>query len=144
MPLGFYQMLRRSSCIIGVLVALATAQAADTTLTLACQGTVTTAGMEEATSMGIIINFTARTIQGFGTPGRDAYLVKITGTDDVTVTFGGSADWGPSMHNSISGSIDRVTGDMNAYSVATDPQQAGKIIVSTTYALKCRPTQRMF
>jgi hypothetical protein len=29
-----------------------------------------------------------------------------------------------------------------AYSVATDPQQAGKIIA--TYALKCTPAQRMF
>jgi hypothetical protein len=127
-----------------MLVGLPTAKAADETLTLACRGTVMTAGTEEATSMGIVINLTARTIQGFGTPGWDAYLVTITGIDDVSITFGGSADWGPSVRNSISGSIDRVTGDMNAYAVATDPQQAGKIIVTTTYSLKCRPTQRMF
>jgi hypothetical protein len=64
MPLGFYQMLRRSSCIIGVLVALATAQAADTSLTLACEG-ATTDKMKDAKdakpapiSMGIIVNFT--------------------------------------------------------------------------------------
>jgi len=44
-----------------------TAQAADTTLTLACQGT-TTVRMEDAKpepiSMGIIVNFTNRTVQG--------------------------------------------------------------------------------
>ena len=52
-----------------------TAQAADTTLTLACQGT-TTDKMKEAKdakpapiSMGIIVNFTNGTIQGFGYPG---------------------------------------------------------------------------
>src|SRR5262245_32342713 len=65
-------MLRSRSCIIGLavmLVGLSTAHAADTVLTLACQGT-TTAGTEDAKpepiSMGIIVNFTNRTVQGFG------------------------------------------------------------------------------
>jgi hypothetical protein len=42
--LGFCPMLRRCSCVIALavmLVALPTAQAADTTLTLACKGTET-------------------------------------------------------------------------------------------------------
>jgi hypothetical protein len=42
----------------------------------------------EAISMGIIVNFTARTVQGFGFPGDDP--VKITAWDDVTVAFSGS------------------------------------------------------
>jgi hypothetical protein len=49
-----------------------TAQAADATLTLACKGTVTTKVMAgsfvdsepEPVSMGLIVNFTARTVQG--------------------------------------------------------------------------------
>ena len=52
-----------------------TARAADTTLTLACEGT-TTDKMKDAKdakpapiSMGIIVNFTNGTIQGFGYPG---------------------------------------------------------------------------
>ena len=54
-----------------MLVGLSTAQAADTTLTLACQGTTTatTAGTEdkpEPISMGIIVNFTKKTVHGFG------------------------------------------------------------------------------
>ena len=54
-----------------MLVGLPTAQAADTTLTLACQGT-TTSGLEvakpEPISMGIIVNFTKKTVHGFGDP----------------------------------------------------------------------------
>jgi hypothetical protein len=54
-----------------MLVGLPTAQAADTTLTLACQGT-TTSGLEDAKpepiSMGIIVNFTKKTVHGFGDP----------------------------------------------------------------------------
>jgi hypothetical protein len=59
-------MLRRCSCVIGLavmLVGLPAAQAADTTLTLACQGTTTETSKENAKperhSMGIIVNFTA-------------------------------------------------------------------------------------
>ena len=67
-------MLRHCSCVIALavmLVGLPTAQAADTTLTLACQGTATDItqpvdGKPEPVSMGIIINFTNRTVQGFG------------------------------------------------------------------------------
>ena len=57
-------MLCRCSRIIALavtIVGLSIAQAADTTLTLACQGT-TTSGLEDAkpepVSMGIIVNFT--------------------------------------------------------------------------------------
>jgi hypothetical protein len=57
------------------------AQAADTTLTLACQGT-TISGLENAkpepVSMGLSVNFTSRTVQGFGAPGVMDYPVKIT------------------------------------------------------------------
>jgi len=56
-----------------MLVGLPTAQAADTTLTLACQGTTTVTTMEgakpEPVSMGIIVNFTKNTVHGFGHPG---------------------------------------------------------------------------
>jgi hypothetical protein len=121
------------------MVAGPTAQAADSTLTLACQGT-TTSGLEDAkpepVSMGIIVNFTNRTVQGFGYPGLMDYPVKITAWNDVTVAFGGSAGV-----NSITGNIDRVTGDVEAITRATN---AGSIVTLMNYSLKCRPTQRMF
>jgi hypothetical protein len=132
-------MLRRSLCTIGLpltLVALSSAQAADTTLTLACQGSATTGQAKpEPISMGIIVDFTNRTVDGFGYPGfsdRFDFPVKITGMNDVTVAFHGSNQTG----GSITGSIDRVTGDVEARAQALD--------AILRYALKCRPTPRMF
>jgi hypothetical protein len=64
-----------------------TAQAADATLTLACQGT-TTSGTDDAKpepiSMGIIVDFTNRTVSGFA-----GLAAKITAIDDVSVNFSG-------------------------------------------------------
>jgi len=68
------------------------------TLTLACQGAWTDSMIADdkpqTISMGIVVNFTDRTVQGFGDPGSflgivDYYPVKITGWDDVTVSFEG-------------------------------------------------------
>jgi len=64
-------MLRRCSCIAFavMLVGLSAAHAADTTLTLACQGTVTiktfspTEYEPDPVSMGLIVNFTNRTVK---------------------------------------------------------------------------------
>jgi hypothetical protein len=126
--IGFFPMLRHYSCALAVmLVGLPTAQAADETLTLACKGTTTT-GYEgakpEPISMGIIVNFTNRTVQGFGDPSFMDYPVKITAWNDVTVTFYGREE---KMGLSIRGSIDRVTGDVEATSMAYDTKTS-KII----------------
>jgi hypothetical protein len=94
-------MLRTCSRIIALTAMVAglsmTAQAAEPqTLTLACKGTATS-GVEDAkpepVSMGIIVNFTNRTVQGFGTPGMLDYPIKITAWNDVTVVFAGSLDY---------------------------------------------------
>jgi hypothetical protein len=54
-------MFRRCACIAlaVMLVGLSTAQAADTTLTLACQGAKENRCQAGAISMSIIVNFTA-------------------------------------------------------------------------------------
>jgi hypothetical protein len=127
------------------------AQAQQSTLTLACKGTTTVTTMEDAkpepVSMGLIVNFTTRTVQGFGSPSLNDYPVKITGINDVTIDFDGSDNGvsaiSTSSVSSIRGSIDRVTGDVEATSMltATNPP---KIITSMNYLLKCRPAQRMF
>jgi hypothetical protein len=148
-------MLRRCSCtsFAVMLVGLSIAQAADTTLTLACQGTATETMMEEEKkpepiSMGIIVNFTNSTVQGFGSPdpkyGED-FPVKITGANEVTISFQGVKPDGPTavINKRIDGSIDRVTGAVDAYSTSTN-LKTSKIVYSTRYALKCRPAQRMF
>jgi hypothetical protein len=121
-----------------------TAQAVETgTLTLACTGT-TVAGYEgakpEPTSMSLILNFAAGTVQGFGVPGWWEPAVRITGINEVTVAFGGSA---PEVSLSLLGTIDRVTGEVEANETQTDTK-TGKTFGSTSYSLKCRPMQRMF
>jgi hypothetical protein len=122
-----------------------TAQAADTTLTLACQGTAT-GGTEDAkpepVSMGIIVNFTNKTVHGFGDPIFGEQLIQITGVTETAVNFSGADKVGDTSRSAM-GAIDRVTGDVwvNTGSTVTTTR---KTITSTSYALKCRPTQRMF
>jgi hypothetical protein len=145
-------MLRTSSRIIALTVMVAglpmTVQAADETLTMACQGTVTDismprgstditipAGKPEPASVGIIINFTARTVAGLDFP------LKITSFDETAVLFEGSDDTELTFRR-ISGSIDRVTGDMKAVSIKMNKKTF--ISLDVAYALKCRPAQRMF
>jgi hypothetical protein len=148
-------MLRPCSRVIAlaVMLGLSTAQAADETLTLACQGTVTeTIGEEEkktgADLHGHLVNFTNSTVRGFGNPdskyGED-FSVKITGANDVTISFRGERPDKPKAVTSrmIIGTIDRVTGDVNADDTLTN-LKTSKIAYSTRYALKCRPAQWMF
>jgi hypothetical protein len=98
-----------------MLASLSIAQAAEPTgrLTLACSGT--TSGIkqdDEPISMGIIVDFADRTVHGFGYPcfpGCFDFPVKITAMNEVTVAFHGSSQTGVM---SITGSIDRVTGDV--------------------------------
>ena len=144
-------MLRHCSCVIALavmLVGLPTAQAADTTLTLACQGTATDItqpvdGKPEPVSMGIIINFTAGTVTS-GSKGALLgwdFPVKITSFDEAAVLFEGSYDTELTVRT-ISGNIDRVTGDMKA--VSTKMNKNTFISLDVAYFLKCKPTQRMF
>ena len=126
-----------------------TAQAAEpTTLTLACKGTATdltqTDAKPETISMGIIVNFTARTVAGFtyDTARTGAGYVyynpvpaeaEIKVANEAIIVFSGDSK----NRGRIQGSIDRVTGavevwlEENTYS-------------STGYSLKCSPTQRKF
>ena len=75
-------------------------------------------------------------------PGFGDVAVKTTGINDVIVGFDGSNQLYGS-NSSISGTIDRVTGDVDATQAMTDAK-TGKTISSTRYLLKCRPTQGMF
>jgi hypothetical protein len=138
--------------VVGALLLLtwsfvATAQGQPATLTLACKGTTSGPLMPDekpqSISMGIIVNFSARTVQGFGYPGLIHYPVAITAANDVTIAFNGHEQFGSTSLHTISGSIDRVTGDVEATSSLIDPK-TNKFISQTAYALQCRPTQRMF
>src|SRR5262249_58603816 len=124
-----------------MVVALSTAQAAEPeTLTLACQGTAAFSSTDKVLpiSTGIIINLTKRTLEGL--EGLWSIPVEITSVNEVTITFYGS-NRDESGEQSISGSIDRVTGLLEA---AFSRLNAVSIRTSMLYSLKCRPAQRMF
>ena len=110
------------------------ARAEDTataTLALACEGTVVDKikldGKPEPISMGIIVNFTARTVTGF----RGAnFPVAITSIDNVRILFRG-LDSSPAFA-AVYGSIDRVTGAVEA---TTDGLPTLNSL--SRYSLKC-------
>jgi hypothetical protein len=91
--------------------------------------------------MGIVVNFATRTVQGFYLAGAD-YPITITAADNVTVEFGGKQTRVFST-DSISGSIDRVTGELQATNSSYDQKQQ-RILFEQTFALQCKPAQRMF
>jgi hypothetical protein len=129
--------------MLALAITTAGAQAAQpTSLTLACTGTVMTGdgttadGTTESVSMGVIVNFSAGTVRGFTSPGQFDIPTKITGLNDTTVVFQGSA-----RDEMIIGDIDRVTGDAEAtYSIGLSRQT----VRTTKYSLRCRPAQRLF
>jgi hypothetical protein len=110
-------------------------------LTLACQGTVSSEAQEkpDPISMGIIVNFNSRTVQGFSAAG--SYPVTIDGENAVTISFHGGEEKGDVV-DSVTGTIDRVTGDAWAEKRIFNVKGSGGITV--TYMLKCKPGQRKF
>ena len=145
---GQKAIMKLAAAIILVAGLSTTAQAVETgTLTLACKGTaVAYEGAEpEQLSMGLIVNFTAGTVEGFFIDDSITWgytPVKIASINEVTVTIGGSAK-NHAVNNSMEGTIDRVTGDVDASHTTTDAK-TGKMLHQTTYSLKCKPTQRLF
>jgi hypothetical protein len=94
----------------------------------------TAEGKPEGVSLGIIVNFTKGTVHGLG-----SFAANITGVDETRISFSASQ----SGAASIDGTIDRVTGDAEATFIMFNTK-TGDILLMTNYALKCRPTQRMF
>ena len=112
--------------------------AAPETLTLTCNGTATIRADSPrpyTLFMGLIVNFATRTV--VGTARQRPYVfddqLQITEWNEATVIFRGFSQF---LDKNISGSMDRMTGDV------------GMLATSTTqtidYSLKCMPTQRMF
>jgi hypothetical protein len=127
--------------ILLAFLGLTTVQAAEptVTLTLACQGTVTDniePDAKQPISMGIVLNFTTRTVQGFPHFGN----AEITKVDDGHIVFVASYD-GNNVEWGFVGTIDRVTGDLKAHWMLMNMETGNSRIVA--YSLKCQPTQRM-
>ena len=128
--------------ILLAFLGLATAQAAEPTLTLTCQGTVADnikPDAKQPISMGIVLNLTARTVQGFPHIG-DAEITKV---DDGRIVFVARYHGSKEVHDEwgFVGTIDRVTGDLKAHWLLRNMETGNSRIVA--YSLKCKPTQRM-
>jgi len=136
-----------------------TAQAAEPTgtLTLACEGTSTEtsphvlgsqrgADAERISiSIGIIVDFAARTVTGFPLPpvlDRPAVIRDVTETTiSFTSSFTNTTPSGLILTYSFDGTIDRVTGAVEAGFMSTTRDGP---TWTRSYSLKCKPTQRMF
>src|SRR5215510_4384953 len=144
--------MKKLIIVIAVALQATPTSAADATLRLSCEGMVTVTNKVTVTDntkmeadakpepvvANVIVDFTDRTVQGlFYLQSSLDYQVKITAMNKATVTFGGFSD-----RKAISGKIGRVTGDMSATSVLTEVEEG--LILLKNYALKCRPTRRMF
>jgi hypothetical protein len=105
---------------------------AATALALACAGTVADKinfdAKPQPISMGIIVNFTTRTVTGF--TGAN-FAVAITSIDDVRILFRG-LNSSPAFFAAVYGSINRVTGAVEA---TTDGLPTLNSL--TRYSLKC-------
>jgi len=107
------------------------------TLTLACKGTEVSkedAGTSsDQINIGVILDFQKKTVTGLSDS-----LLRIIGLTETTVSFNGAeAGW------FMNGTLDRVTGFLIAASIKSDPNTR-KTILSLSYDLQCRATQRMF
>ena len=120
-------LMLRHQCIIALAVTLAglsPAQAEDTVLTLACNGTTTTTddAVAKPVSMGIVIDLKAGKIDGF----FRQFRAEIS-TNQTKWVFTSVVE--ESGDARLSGSVDRTTGDLKA-----------RILFRqwfTNYALKC-------
>jgi len=138
-------MLRSCTCrmVAIAMIASPTAQAADTTLTLACQGTATMSGIGDTgpVSMGLIVNLTTRTVQGFREQSTHEPEVplKIVEVREAILVLGGQLVLPGRSIMDLSGFMDRMTGDMTVTATQRPP-----VVFTKTYSLKCMPAQRMF
>ena len=111
------------------------AQAADT-LMLACKGTSIDLTKDdakpEATYMGIIVNFTTRTVDLSSWP-REESPIEISEMNDVQITFGGRAG-----DRGVLGTIDRVTGRVLVIEVEVDARTKS-VRSNKGYSVECSP-----
>ena len=130
---------------LGVIIGLAHAAEPTGTLTLACEAVKETVigsdviGDRERVSMGLVVNFTKRTVEGI--PGATpAALDAITETT-ADFTYSTRSEDGMVQPRG-SGHIDRMTGHLWARFYSWTLSEVSKL--SVEYPLKCKPTQRMF
>jgi hypothetical protein len=141
--------------LTGLLLALSVvvrpAQAAS--LTLGCSGTLTTTQVpkdkvasdpekENVVDMSVVVNFDERTVSGFWTEMNGLHnALPITAIDANGVTFKGSKGSQNNIQFSIEGTIDRITGKIDA--TETWLWRTGSLSLMN-YDLRCKHTKPLF
>jgi hypothetical protein len=95
-------------------------------------------GKPEPVSTGVIVDFTARTVE-VGHDAMPKFSIQISDITETIISFGGNSRMATYSYLLI-GAIDRVTGTLEAIFGWAD----GSDNMSASYSLKCKPTQRMF
>lgn len=144
-------MIGRMTAVLLLLVPfVASAQAAS--LTLGCSGTVTTtqipkAGVandptkEKITDFSIVVDFEHRTVSGFWADLNGVHTpLPITSVDANSVGFSASKRLG-GISNSINGSVDRITGAVEAIDNSLWQNNSSTM---TVFDLHCKPTKPLF
>jgi hypothetical protein len=147
----------RALPITAAVILAVPAEAQQATLALACEGT-RSSGFDkkednvsclfcgtDPISMGVVIDFNTRTVQGFGR----GYSVEIRSADDALIDFAGDDGGRPPLAREvISGTIDRVSGKLEADASTRMWDEKASIYRTdtfrTTYKLECKPAQRLF
>ena len=104
-------------------------------LTLSCDGIATdvkTKEKDQVTKLGVIVDLDNRVVTGL------AITLDIINIDANLVSFGRSVAW-----RSISGTIDRITGALQALDNWID-SKTNRIIMSSDLDLICKPTKPLF
>jgi hypothetical protein len=111
-------------------LSISTAHAPERAVVLVCEGKVTQppGSKPEPVSIGIVINFTARTVTWPDASGF--FPLAITKLNEETVDFRGS-----NGSRTITGSINRKTGDTDAILTLREDPKTRRI---NHYSLKCR------
>ena len=129
---GCYRIIASAAIIADLTIAAQAA--APETRTLTCKGAATIRAdfpQPYSLSMDLVVDFTARTVQG--TARQLPYVfddqLQIAEWNEVTVIFSG---FGQFLGKNISGSMDRMTGDLGM--LATSKTE------TIDYSLKCTPT----
>jgi hypothetical protein len=110
-------------------LSISTARTTERAVVLVCEGQVTQppGPKPEPVSLGLVINFTARTVTW---PDAGGLPLTITTLNEKTVGFRGS-----NGSRTITGSLDRKTGETDAISTVMRDQKTSH---TNRYSLKCR------
>jgi hypothetical protein len=122
-------------------------------LTLGCSGTVTTTEVpkdgvagdpekENVTDMSVVVDFDQRTVSGFWAEMDGLHeRLPITTIDSNGVAFMASKKSAGGLEKSITGTVDRITGKVEAWETIL---WTNRSMTNNNWDLRCKPTKPLF